>query len=71
MPFGINCAQDIFQKKVDEAYKGLAGVTHMADDTIIHGSTIQELMANLSAMLQHTHEKGVKLNLDKVCVLYH
>ena len=65
MPFGINCAQDIFQKKVDETYEGLDGVTGIADDIIVHGSSVEEHMANLEAMLQRSRDRGVKLNLEK------
>ena len=37
LPFGINCAQDIFQRKVDETYAGLDGVTGIADDITVFG----------------------------------
>ena len=37
LPFGLICAQDIFQKKVDEAFGDLPGVTGIADDIVIYG----------------------------------
>ncbi len=65
MPFGIRCAQDLFQRLVDETYEGLAGVTGIADDIIVHGSTVSEHIENLDAMLQRSRERGIKLNPDK------
>ena len=34
LPFGLNCAQDIFQRKVDETFGDLTGVTGIADDIV-------------------------------------
>ena len=27
VPFGLNCSQDVFQRKIDETFEGMAGVT--------------------------------------------
>jgi len=37
LPFGLVCAQDIFQKKVDKTFADLPGVTGIADDIVIVG----------------------------------
>ena len=37
LPFGLICAQDIFPKKVDEAFGNLLGVTGIADDIVVSG----------------------------------
>ncbi len=68
MPFGIHSAQDVFQRKVDETYQGLSGVTGIVDDIVVYGRTKEEHDANLRAMLQRTRERGVKLNAEK-CVI--
>jgi hypothetical protein len=39
MPFGINSAQDEFQRMVDEAFGGLPGVFALVDDVLICGKT--------------------------------
>ena len=68
LPFRINCAQDIFQRAVDETYAGLDGVTGIADGIIVFGRMVEEHHRNLQAMLQRSQDRGVKLNLDK-CIL--
>ena len=68
MPFGIHSAQEVFQKKVDETYQGLAGVVAIVDDILVYGSTPSEHDQNLRAVLQRSREKGVKLNPDKVAL---
>ena len=70
LPFGIISAQDEFQRRVDEAYEGLQGVSAIVDDVIVYGSTKEQHDANLRAMLERTRQKGIKLNKDKstICV---
>ena len=70
LPFGIISAQDEFQRRVDEAYEVLPGVSAIVDDIIVYGRTKEEHDASLCAMLERTREKGIKLNKDKckICV---
>lgn len=56
LPFGIISAQDEFQRRVDETYEGLQGVTAIVDDVLIFGKTKAEHDQNLCAMLQHSRE---------------
>jgi len=49
LPFGLICAQDIFQKKVDEAFGDLPGVTGITDDIVIYGYDLANHNANLKA----------------------
>ena len=65
LPFGVKSAQDEFQRKVDETYEGLQGVTAIVDDILIYGRTKEEHDENLRAMLQRSRERGVKLNPEK------
>lgn len=70
LPFGINSAQDEFQRRVDETYEGLTGVAAIVDDILVFGKTKLEHDNNLRAMLKRTRERGVRLNPDKcqICV---
>ena len=59
LPFGLICAQDIFQKKVDEVFGDLPGVTGIADDIVISGRTRSEHDKNLKAVMERAQETGV------------
>ncbi|KAK6175007.1 hypothetical protein SNE40_013549 [Patella caerulea] len=37
LPFGVICASDMFQKKIDETYSDLRGVCGIADDIVVVG----------------------------------
>ena len=60
LPFGIVSAQDEFQRRVDETYKGLQGVAGIVDDIVVFGKTRKEHDSNLRAMLSRTREKRGK-----------
>jgi hypothetical protein len=68
MPFGINSAQDEFQRMIDEAFEGLPGVFALVDDVLICGKTREEHDANLRAALDRCREKNIRLNADKLTV---
>ena len=42
MPFGLNLASEVFQKKNKEAFSGIDGVHIMAYDIIIAAATVEE-----------------------------
>ena len=65
LPFGLICAQDIFQKKVDEVFGDLPGVTGIADDIVISGRTRSEHDKNLKAVMRRAQETGVRFNPEK------
>ncbi|KAL0158769.1 hypothetical protein M9458_046845, partial [Cirrhinus mrigala] len=65
LPFGINSAQDEFQRRVNETYEGLKGVAAIVDDILVYGRDKEEHDTNLRAMLQRTRERVLKLNPDK------
>ena len=58
-------AQDEFQRRVDETYEGLDGVTAIVDDVLVFGQIRAEHDQRLKAMLDRTRERGVRLNPDK------
>ena len=65
LPFGLNSANEIFQKKVSQVYERLDGVTVMYDDILLYGKTIDEHNERLQKTLQRTREYGIKLNKNK------
>ena len=65
LPFGIISAQDEFQRKIDETFEGLNGVTGIVDDIVVYGKTLADHDLNLKAVLQRAREKGVRFNPDK------
>ncbi|KAL2098399.1 hypothetical protein ACEWY4_007606 [Coilia grayii] len=63
LPFGINIAPEIFQRKMHELLEGLEGVAGYMDDVIVHGKD----KATHDRHLQSTEQAGLKLNKEK-CV---
>ena len=66
MPFGLNSASEVFQKKNEEVFAGIDGVHIMADDIIIAAATVQEHDAILRTVLQRARDRNVKFNWDKL-----
>ena len=60
------CARH-FQRKVDESFGGLPGVTGIEGDIIVYGynSDFSDHDENLRAVLQRARETGLRFNLDK------
>ena len=71
MPFGINSAPEVWQRKMQEHIEGLYGVEVIADDFVVvgFGSTPEEWHFdhdhNVCAFLQHCWEKNLKLKKEK------
>ena len=65
LPFGLNVASEIFQKKLIDAFEGLDGIVCIADDVVIHGRTKEEHDINMKRFLQCCKDKGIKLNDEK------
>ena len=70
LPFGLNCAQDVFQKKVDETISDIPGVTGMSDGIIVVGykSDGSDHEANLTAVLERARVTGLCFNDKKTVV---
>ena len=65
LPFSLICAQDIFQKKVDETFGDLPSVTGIADNIVIYGCDLADHDTNLKAVMEHARETGLHFNADK------
>ncbi|XP_048583419.1 uncharacterized protein K02A2.6-like [Nematostella vectensis] len=66
LPFGLVVSQDIFQRQLDSALEGLNGVTSIADDIIVYGSTEEEHDRNLTDLMERAQEKGIVFNAEKL-----
>ena len=70
LPFGLICSQDIFQRKVNETFGDLSRVTGIADDIVVYGYDDRNHDKNLSAVLQHAFETGLRSASSSVLVFH-
>ena len=71
LPFGLNCAQDVSQKKVYETFSVIDVVTGISDDIIIvvgYKSDGSYHDANLTAVLKRARATGLCFNYKKMVV---
>ncbi|XP_048589536.1 uncharacterized protein K02A2.6-like [Nematostella vectensis] len=66
LPFGLVVSQDIFQRQLGSALEGLNGVTGIADDIFVYGSTEEEHDRNLTDLMGRAQEKGIVFNAEKL-----
>jgi hypothetical protein len=66
LPFGLVVSQDIFQKQLDTAFEGLDGITAIAGDSFVYGSSEEEHDANLVKLMERAQVKGVLFNREKL-----
>ncbi|KAL9987237.1 hypothetical protein ACROYT_G001509 [Oculina patagonica] len=60
MPFGINSAPEIFQKRMTQAFEDLSGVKTIADDILIWGRNEVEHNHRLEQVLERSRKVGSK-----------
>ncbi|KAK2702360.1 hypothetical protein QYM36_019011 [Artemia franciscana] len=65
MPFGIISAQDVFQRRMEDAFEGLEGFEIIIDDMIVYGDTQEEHDERLAAILERALVKGIRFNKEK------
>ena len=68
LPWGLDCAQDIFQWKMDQILECCKGVIGIADDVIIHWYDEKEHDWCLHTLIQVTREHGLVFNGDLCAV---
>ena len=66
LPFGLVVSQDIFKKQLDSSFADLNGVTGIADDAFVFGSTEEEHDKNLANLMERARQKGIVFNKDKL-----
>ena len=69
MPFGINSAPEVFQKKMTQAFEDLSGVKTIADDILIWGKDEDEHNFRLEQVLKRSRKVGLKLNRSKMKIM--
>ena len=65
LPFGVSAAPSIFQRIMEILLQGLPRVCLYLDDILVTGQSDQELLTNLSVVLQKLAAAGMKLKPDK------
>ena len=65
MPFGIKSAQEVFQKRMSQAFGDLEGVEPDVDDILVWGATADEHIERLKKTLQRCEEINLTLNKEK------
>lgn len=70
LPFGISCAQDEFQRAIDNTFGDIPNVLGIADDLVVIGFAEDgsDHDASLRAVLERARQRGPKLNEDKLIV---
>ena len=63
--FGVSSAPAIFQRSMETLLRGLNGVSVYFDDILITGSTHENHLHNLAAVLEQIEQAGLKLNHSK------
>ena len=66
LPFGIVVAQDIFQRKMDSLFGDLPGVTGIADDLFVMGTSEENHDRNFINLLKHAGDNNIKFNSEKL-----
>ena len=67
LPYGINCAPEIFYAKIQQLFESETGVKVFMGDIVVWGRTREEHDARLKRALATVRRSGLKLN-EKKCV---
>ena len=68
---GLSNATDLFATCIREVLCGLNGVTNIADDVLVFGTTSEEFKSNVVAFLDHFVDENMHLNPDKIQINCH
>ena len=68
LPFGLNVAQDIFQRRMDEILEDLPGVVSISDDVCVYGENEEDHDANLIGLMERAAENGLVFNSPKCAI---
>ena len=64
LPFGLIVSQDVFHKELDNTLEGLPGVTGIANDNFVYGSTEKERDKNRLRLMERAREKGIYITVS-------
>ena len=65
LPFGINSASEVFQRRMTQALDDIEGVAVIVDDILVWGTTVEEHNRRLQNALQRARELNLKLNKER------
>ena len=65
LPWGLTCAQDIFQWMMDQILECCEGPIGITDNVVIHGKVDEEHDWNLHRFMHVSHKHGLVFNGDK------
>ena len=65
LPFGVTCAQEVFQKQISQHFENISGVETDIDDILIWGTKKAEHNKRLEEFLKKCAELNVTLNKEK------
>jgi hypothetical protein len=65
MPFGLNCASEIFQRHMSRLFENIEGVEVVVDDILIWGSSESEHDSRVSKVLEIARKSNLRLNQEK------
>ena len=63
--FGVCSASEVFQKEIRTIVSDLEGVTNIADEILIYGSTQEKHDVALEALFRRLEDNGLTLNKQK------
>ena len=66
LPMGTIVASDVFQKKLYEIFHNVPGVTHIVDDMVINGKSIEKHNKHFLNFLSIVRKNNLKLNALKL-----
>ncbi|XP_052750709.1 uncharacterized protein LOC116413695 [Galleria mellonella] len=65
LPYGINCAPEMFHGLMRQYLEDIEGTESFIDDIVVWGSSKQEHDARLEKLLQRAKEIGIRFNKEK------
>ncbi|KAK3755128.1 hypothetical protein QZH41_005886 [Actinostola sp. cb2023] len=69
MPFGINSAPEVFQRRMSQAFEDIEGCDEIVDDILIWGRDEKEHNDRLAKVLKRARAINLKLNKEKSKIL--
>ena len=66
LPLGMNVASNVFQKKLDEIFQNVQGVTGISDDMIIYGKSQEEYDIHFLNFLSIVRKNNLWINASKL-----